>query len=193
MVTHRWPRALTVATVGTALFLTGCSGGSTDSPRRTPSPRILPSTIPPEYRNLPPCNNPTPISFPTWVPKDLPLPSGTYASQALPTSFGYHRGIFVVPGTLTDLARFILKEWPRSGWTLGRGDAESSEIEDQFFKTPAVGAFKAQVVYCKPPHSLMLLLFTPDRSTVGQPNTQGGSPIGPSNSPSSSLTPSPSR
>jgi|ERR671930_494401 hypothetical protein len=196
MVIPQRLRVLVAAVVGTAVSLTGCSGGSsTDSSPRaggsTPS-HLLPSTVPSEYANLPPCNNPTPISFPTWVPKDLPLPSGTYASEELPPSFGYHRGIFVVPGTLTDLARFILREWPRAGWTLGRGDSESSEIEDQFFKTPAVGAFKAQVVYCKPPYALMLLLFAPDRAAVGVPGTQGGSPITPSASPSGSPGPSPS-
>ena len=110
-------------------------------------------------------------------------------SQDMPSSFGYSRGIFVVPGTLTELARFVLSEWPKAGWVLGRGDAEANEIEDQFSKSPAVGAFKAQGQFCTPGYNLMLLIYTKDVSSISTtPGIQGGSPL-PSVTPPPSPTP----
>jgi hypothetical protein len=107
-------------------------------------------------------------------------------SQDMPSSFGYNRAIFVVPMQLIELARFVLSEWPKAGWVLGRGDAEANEIEDQFSKAPATGAFKAQGQFCVPGFSLMLLIYTPDvtRINTSPPGTGGGSPL-----PSASLTP----
>ena len=109
-----------------------------------------------------------------------------YATQVYPDSFGYSRAIFFVPGSLVDLARFVLTEWPKAGWVLGRGDSEQSEIEDEFGKPPAVGAFKAQSQFCSPGYNLLLLIYAPDRSKIGPglPDTQGGSPLSPSASPS---------
>jgi hypothetical protein len=122
---------------------------------------------------------------------DLPLPNGMYMTQRLDPTFGYSRGIFVVPGSLTELARFVLSEWPKAGWTLGRGDSEAIEIEDSFAKPPAIGAFKAQAQFCSPGFNLMLLLYVADRSqlTIGQPGTQGQSPL-PGGTPGASPSPS---
>ena len=127
--------------------------------------------------------------MPEWVPDDLPFPEGTYASETLDTSFGYNRMILVVPGSLVELARFVLTEWPKQGWVLGRGESEPGEIEDQFAKPPAVGAFKAQEQYCAPGYSLMLVIYAPDQSQIhAEPTTQGGSPIAPTPTPTPSPT-----
>jgi hypothetical protein len=123
--------------------------------------------------------------MPDWLPEDLPMYEGTYAYERLADSYGYKRGIFVVPAALDTFTRFVLAEWPAAGWTLGRGDSEPGEVEDQFTKPPAVGAFKAQSIFCSPGYAVMILIYAPDSSTVGaNPNTQSGSPI-PTNSPSS--------
>jgi hypothetical protein len=114
------------------------------------------------------------------MPRDLPLPAGVYASRDIGKDSGYFRGIFVVPGSTTQFARFVLRAWPKAGWQLGRGDAEPGEVEDQFSKPPAVGAFKAQDQPCDPGFVLMLLIYTPDRTTLPLPGTSGGSPISPS-------------
>jgi hypothetical protein len=75
----------------------------------------------------------------------------------------------MVPVGLTDLARFVLGEWPKKGWVLGRGDSEEGEIDDQFTKPPSVGAFKAREQYCTSGFSLMLLVYIPDRTKVVLP------------------------
>jgi hypothetical protein len=107
--------------------------------------------------------------MPAWVPKELPLPAGTYATQLYPSLNGYDRAIFYVPGSTSDFARFVLSEWPKMGWSLGRGESEPGEVEDQFTKPPAVGAFRARDQFCSPGYTLMLLIYTPDRTKLSPP------------------------
>jgi hypothetical protein len=186
-VTKRARRSATFALVLSvgAVGLFGCGGGGgAGSPTPVPSTSLGGAVLPPAVARptfaLPKCDYPTKIPFPSWVPRDLPLPEGTYATRPLPEIQGYNRGLFVVPVGLTALARFVLSEWPKTGWVLGRGDAEQGEIDDQFTKPPAVGAFKAREQYCTPGYSLMLLVYIPDRTKLVIP------------SPTPSLSPSPS-
>jgi len=188
------PLALTLALLSGSGLLAACGGGSGQQ-AQSPTPVVttsghgsisspLPTRVLPS--DIPPCKFPAKIGNPSWFPADLPKPAGMYATQVYPDSFGYSRAIFFVPGSLVDLAKFVLTEWPRAGWVLGRGDSEQSEIEDEFSKPPAVGAFKAQSQFCSPGYNLLLLIYAPDRSKIGPgvPNSQGGSPLVPSPSPS---------
>ena len=168
-----------------AVGLFGCGGGSSGSPTPVPGTSLGGSVLPPPTArptySLPKCDYPTRIPFPSWVPRDLPLPEGTYATRPLPETQGYKRGLFVVPVGLTALARFVLSEWPKHGWVLGRGDSEQGEIDDQFTKPPSVGAFKAREQYCTPGYSLMLLVYIADRTKVFTPTvspTVSASPSG---------------
>ena len=151
-----------------AVGLSGCGSGAPGTSRPTVSLGAtgLPSPTVRSTYSLPKCDYPARITFPSWVPDDLPLPAGTYATRVLPETQGYKRGLFVVRLGLTDLARFVLSEWPKHGWVLGRGDSEQGEIDDQFTKPPAVGAFKAREQFCTPGYSLMLLVYIPDRTKV---------------------------
>ena len=187
------PLPLLVAAMLCVIVVASCSSGGPD-PKATPR-TTTPSTPGPSISELPRCKRPKSLSDPKWLPRDLPLPDGTYASQRLPTTVGYSRGLFVLPMGTSDFARFVLKEWPEAGWQLGRGDAEPGEVEDQFIKSPAFGAFKAQDMICSPPHSIMLLIYVPDRSKLPGvsasplPNrspSASGSPLAPSPSPSPS-------
>ena len=156
-----------------AVGLYGCGGGGTGSPTPVPGTSLGASVLPPRAApptySLPTCDYPVKLPFPSWVPRDLPLPDGTYATRPLPEIQGYKRGLFVVPVGLTELARFVLREWPKHGWVLGRGDSEQGEIDDQFTKPPSVGAFKAREQYCTPGYSLMLLVYIADRTKVFTP------------------------
>src|SRR5438034_5001391 len=157
-----------------ALFA-GCSSSSND--KGLPStPFPLTSTPSPPAPSLPACKLPRKLPYPSWVPKDLPLPDGIYQSQRLPEEAGYHRGLFVIPVSTVQFARFVLSKWPKAGWQLGRGDAEPGEVEDQFLKSPAFGAFKAQDMACSPAHSIMLLIYVPDRSKLPGASTPRGAP-----------------
>jgi hypothetical protein len=136
------------------------------------------------------CKLPPRLSPPKWLPADLPLPAGTYRYQRLSNVAGYHRALFITPASTVDLARFILDEWPANGWTLGRGDAEPGEIEDQFYKDTAAGAFKAADMNCRHPHSRLLLVFNPT-AIAPSPSPSPSPTDSPSPSPSASASPSP--
>jgi hypothetical protein len=119
--------------------------GSSPRPRPTTTQRL--GTIAPAGCQELPGTGKTP----SWYPKDLPLPKGSYpADVKLPTASGYPRAIFAVHGTLRDFIIFVLTEWRKTGWTLGRGEAEAGEAEDNFFKagTDVRGAFVARTDYC---------------------------------------------
>jgi hypothetical protein len=163
------------------------AGGAGVIPTGAPLP--LSTAIP---SGAPQCRFPARLAAPSWYPPDLPLPGGSYASQALPMSSGYHRTVFVVPGSLPELARFVLTEWPNHGWVLGRGDAEANEVEDSFQKSPAIGAFKAQGQFCYPGYALMLIVFAPTGTGITGPVTQPRSPIGPTSPFPQAPSPSPS-
>ena len=173
----RHGRAPLIAAIALSAALVACVSG-----RPPISAETAPGTIgSPSPLDLPPCDQPAEVKMPDWYPEDLPKPPGLYASQRLKPSFGYFRGLFVVPGTLEDLQIFILESWPDAGWVLGRGDAEPGEIEDQFSKAPAVGAFKAQFAFCEPGYSNMYLIYAaerPDTEVVPTPtSTTSGVPF----------------
>lgn len=147
----------------------------------TPSPLASPSPL-----ELPPCEYPKKERFPEWVPKDLPLPKGTYAMQRLKPLAGYKRALLVVRVTLEKLTTHVLTVWPEKGWVLGQGDAEPGEIEDQFSRPPSIGAFKAQAVFCDPGFVIMYLIYAKRQPKVPGPAltpSPQGSPLVPSPSP----------
>ena len=114
---------------------------------------------------LPKCRKPKKVRYPNWVPDDLPLPAGTYAYKNLPPLGGYERALFYLDMTTQRFTQYVLKKWPEAGFTLGRGDAEPGEVEDDFHKPPAVGAFKANDVICSPGYAIMYLIWAPDGPT----------------------------
>ncbi len=174
-------RILLISVAG--LVLASCADGGNGPPTSVVSPRV-PGVSPPIAGGLPECESPPRIATPSWFPKDLPLPPNSYTTQALPGSFGYQRAVLVVPGTAEDFGQFVLREWPRAGWVLGRGDSEPGEVEDQFLKPPAIGAFRVRTEFCTPGYSLMLLIYSKDRAAVPLPSpTPRGAPLVPSPSP----------
>jgi hypothetical protein len=138
------------------------------------------SVIPTGTSPPPACDQPKPIDQPAWVPKDLPMLPGTYPYKNYGLEGGYQRALFVVPGSLTAFAKFVLAEWPKAGWILGRGDSEANEVEASFTKAPAFGAFKAAGQFCTPAYNILLLVYVVDREAAID---VGGSPT-PSTSPS---------
>jgi hypothetical protein len=94
------------------------------------------------------CDPPS-VSWPKWVPHDLPLPKGTYAIRKFRPDRGYKHARFRLPIGVHRFARFVFHRWPKHGWYLGRGDSEAGEVEDEFSRSPAVGFFKARRLECK--------------------------------------------
>jgi hypothetical protein len=162
-----------------AASLTACEGRDSRGVRNPVLPSVSPYTPPP----LPECQYPKKLALPKWMPKDLPLPKGTYTQERLQSLEGYSRAILVIPLTLDELTQHVLEAWPGAGWTLGAGDSEIGEIEDTFGKAPAFGAFRARGVICDPGYSLMYIIFTRDRSAPGPVSSPRGSPLVPSPTP----------
>lgn len=105
--------------------------------------------------------HPAQVGWPKWVPNDLPLPTGTYAFRRMSPLNGYKRAKFVLPVGTHRFARFVLRRWPKHGWELGRGDSEATQVEDDFWKSPAYGAFRADDLRCK---TVLYLIFNKDGS-----------------------------
>ena len=157
-------RRLCIAVIA-AVVLVSCGGdgdarSARDKPKRKPS-RASSPPAPKPTSALPECRKPKKVDYPEWVPADLPLPRGTYAYKNLPPLGGYERGLFVLELSTQQLIKHVLEEFPKAGYTLGRGDAEPGEVEDDFRKPPAVGAFKANDVFCSPGYSIMYLIYAP--------------------------------
>jgi hypothetical protein len=166
-----------IALICCSLMTAGCSSSSSSGSLPTAAPLVSNSETPSDTPSLPGCKLPKRILTPSWLPDDLPLPHGLYASQRLGESTGYHRGLFVIPLSTQQFVRYVLDKWPKAGWQLGRGDAEPGEAEDQFIKGKSFGAFKAQDMACSPPHSIVLLVYAPDRTNLPGASTSGGSPL----------------
>jgi hypothetical protein len=133
--------------------------------------------------NVPDCIYPQRVPTPRWLPDDLPFPAGTYTTQELGLDGGYHKAVMVLPGSLTAWTKFVLDQWPKSGYVLGRGDSEAYEVEDVFTKAPAVGAFKAVSEFCSPGYSKMLLIYADQSPGLPVLPSPSGTPINPNASP----------
>jgi hypothetical protein len=166
--------ALVLAVGATVAVDCGNDGGHVAQPSAGSGSPLLTPVPSQNAFQLPPCEYPKKVAFPKWVPSDLPLPHGTYATEVLPSTQGYNRGLFVARMSLQDFVKFVLAEWPKKGWVLGRGDAEQGEADDQFTRPPSVGAFRAREEYCKPGFVLLLVIYIPDRSKIDLPT---GSPL----------------
>jgi hypothetical protein len=112
-----------------------------------------------------------------WLPLALPLPPNAIVLDDQPATGGYHRGTLAVPLAMRDLITFVLTEWPKQGWRLGRGDAENGEAEDTFVNGPDGGGFRARSVYCKSTWTeVFLVLKVPGATPSGGGTVPGQAP-----------------
>jgi hypothetical protein len=155
-----------VCALAAVLALGSCSsnaGRFDDAGGKPKKTTIAPSFSPaPVPTGIPECKTPKEVDYPDWIPDDLPLPEGTYAYKNLAPLGGYRRALFVMDVGTRQFIKLVLREWPKAGYVLGRGDAEPGEVEDDFRKPPAVGAFKANDVYCDPGYTVMYLIWAED-------------------------------
>ena len=106
------------AVLSSVVLLTGCSSSSSTPSVQQPSPSVTPSACPGLAQ-------PSGIrNWPKPVPADLPRPPGSnHASVALANST-----LTVVQFTseisLREAVLFVLNDYPKAGFVLGRGDAE---------------------------------------------------------------------
>ncbi|HEX9823866.1 MAG TPA: hypothetical protein VGB51_05655 [Actinomycetota bacterium] len=165
------------------ILVSALAACSSPSPSATPTVGPTPTTTPTfDIGDLPDCDYPERIEMPSWIPDDLPFPPGTYAAEKLSAVQGYKRVLLVAQTTLAALQRFALDRLPQEGWVVGRGDTEPGEVDLQFSKPPAVGAFRAIDQFCNPGFVLILVIYTPDAGALVAPvpitPAPGSTPIG---------------
>jgi hypothetical protein len=111
------------------------------------------ATPPPQCLKLP-----SPIPTPSWLPATLPLPKGSFATQTFDPVQGIERGLFVVAAPLDGFVRFVLREWPAKGWSLGPGESEPGEAEDTFTDEAGLfGQFRARSDFCRTDRTQVLI------------------------------------
>ena len=161
--------------------LTAACSSATPSSGPTAAPTVAPAPTF-DIRDLPRCDYPDAVDMPAWIPEDLPFPPGTYATETLSPVQGYKRVLLVAQTSLAELQEFTLERLPQEGWVVGRGDTEPGEVDLQFSRPPAVGAFRALDQFCRPGFVLVLVIYTPDADALIAPvpisPAPGSTPIG---------------
>jgi hypothetical protein len=112
----------------------------------------------------------------SWLPADLPMPPGTYTAEELPANGSLKRARLVVPLALQDFVKFVLEQYPKAGWRLGRGDAERGEAEDGFSRGNAGGAWRVRSSFCDQQKSELFLTYVDDVRTTNQSPTFSTAP-----------------
>jgi hypothetical protein len=93
------------------------------------------------------CPLPTQVALPSWYPKDLPLPPGSFASSVDAAGAGIRVVSLVVREPLEETIRFIGQTWAKQGWKLGQGERERFEAENVFWKSDVrYGRFRINVL-----------------------------------------------
>ncbi|GAC1416711.1 MAG: hypothetical protein NVSMB57_12010 [Actinomycetota bacterium] len=119
-----------------------------------------------------PCITPKqPVKTPSWYPAELPMPAGSFAMEIPPPQGGLLRVIFAAKGSLRDFVIYALTTWKQQGWTMGRGEAEPGEAEDNFQKNKRYGIFRAQGIFCDQGQTWVLVVLNdPTRTAVPTPS-----------------------
>ena len=125
-------RRLATCAVGAftvALVASGCTG-------KPAAPRPEPSTTP-AVATASSCPDPKPAKPAVWppeVPDDIPKPANAVIEKVEKTSSGVTVVRFSTESSLREGVLYVVKEFPKAGYTLGRGDAEVTEADAPFQK-----------------------------------------------------------
>jgi hypothetical protein len=153
--------AALVAAAAVAVIMVTQSDPTTPQSRSTPLPTLTSNCL----------KVAKPIATPAWYPDDLPLPAGSFALEEPKATSGLRRVIFATKGTLRDFVVHALSVWKREGWTLGRGESEPGEAEDNFLKGERYGIFRAQSIFCDPNMTWVLIVVNdPSVKTAPTPS-----------------------
>lgn len=171
--------ALSVA-VAAAVVTTACGGGSGSAPAAAPTGAVPSATTPA------PCPKPAkskPVHWPAKVPADLPKPPDAHIDDSLTAADGVHIVKFTTPTSLRESVLFVVRELPKAGYVLGRGDAEAQEADAPFVRGNTRGLVRMlEAGECV----TQWLLATVDMTAQGS-----NSPLLTPHSPSSSPSPLP--
>jgi hypothetical protein len=100
------------------------------------------------------------------------MPPGSYPLEELKTERGIRRVVFAAKGDLRDFVIHALREWKNNGWTLGKGESEPGEAEDNFLKGNHYGVFRARSIFCEQDWTWVLLVLADRTAPTPSFNTQ---------------------
>ena len=159
-----------------AMLLSGCSGSSSPSSQPTAPVPTTPAACPQP-------SDPKPTNWPPIVPDDLPKPANATIDSADTAPDGVRIVKFTTPQSLREAVLFVVRELPKAGYVLGRGDAEAAEADAPFVHNDLRGLVRMVVTgECR----TQWLLATVDMSAP-----DSGSPLLPQHTPSGSPSPLP--
>lgn len=166
------------ALLAAAMLLSGCGGSST--PGADPQPTAPVATSP---ADCPQPSDAEPAVWPAVVPDDLPKPPNATINDSQTAQDGVSVVKFTTPQSLRQAVLFVVRELPKAGYVLGRGDAEAVEADAPFVSNNIRGLLRMVVAgECR----TQWLLATVDTSSP-----VGVSPLLPVHTPSGSPSPLP--
>jgi hypothetical protein len=115
-----------LAAAALLLALAGCSGGSPSA-----APTTVPSTGQATATKCPTAAAAT-FDWPAGIPRNFPKPPGGQLVNVRSGDNGLRIVRLTTPLALREGILFVLKELPRAGYGLGRGDAEAREADAPF-------------------------------------------------------------
>jgi hypothetical protein len=160
------------------VVLAGCGGSS--SPGATAQP-TAPQVITPSA-----CPQPAQVPAAQWpqtVPADLPKPPNATVGETQTGADGVTIVKFTTPTDLRESVLFVVRQLPKAGYVLGRGDAEATEADAPFVHNDIRGLLRMILIA---PCTTQWLLATVDTS-----KPVGGSPLLPPHTPSGTSSPLP--
>ncbi|MCU1587351.1 MAG: hypothetical protein JWN31_844 [Frankiales bacterium] len=160
--------------VAVLLLASACGRGDPGSATATPSPAQTTAAA-----GCPAATGS--FAWPADVPRDLPQPAG--ATYKLTVRRGGLTSVrYSSPTSLRESLLLVLRQLPKRGFTIGRGDAEPAEADVPFGRGDVIGIYKMIIVG---PCSTDWLV------AVGHKTQIGGSPILPTIKPGPSSSPLP--
>ena len=127
---RRTALAAGVAAAVVGLVASGCTGGE-------PTPRAVRTATPVPTPTVSSCPDPKPAKPAVWppeVPEDIPKPASAVIEKVEKTASGVTVVRFSTESSLREGVLYVVKEFPKVGYTLGRGDAEVTEADAPFQK-----------------------------------------------------------
>ena len=116
------------------LALTACTGEVND-PAPTAAPTATPSAAAME---CPAAQKVANDGWPEDVPSVVPRPDGIKVERVDRTQGNVTQVRSMVPMSIRDSLLWIVREFPKNGFTLGRGDAEATEVDAPFQRGEAL-------------------------------------------------------
>jgi hypothetical protein len=129
----RRPVSPLIAALLVVPLMTACSGGG--SAGAAPSPSARPTPTP-----CPGVSQPAQVGrWPTPVPSDLPQPPSGTKARVVQTNQLLTVVLVQTSLSLREAVIFVLREFPKKGFTIGRGDAEAGQADAPFVRGNVFG------------------------------------------------------